>query len=482
MSRTVPYPYQKEGVKKVEQWFNGRALLADEMGLGKSFQALYWAWKYLPEDPPGPIVVVCPAHLKLNWKREAAKHLGIRAEVLYGQTPPDGRLPPTNPNQVYIINYDILTPPHWKKKMPVPEDSWLYYLTELQPRLVIADEVHYIKNPQTARSRALAELCCGIEHLLFLSGTPLTKSPLDLWPALNILKPRLFPGRFTFACDYTHTYKAPWGWVHKGGRNLDELHRILLRTCMVRRTKAEVLSQLPAITRAVVPMEVDLREYHRAESDFIGWLEDQDPAQAEKARKAEELTKINYLKRLAGRLKLKSVIDWVTDFFESSESKLLLGAIHYAVTEPIVEAFKDRAVLVDGRMTSTEKDEACQRFNLHPDTDLCVGNLNAAGTGWSCRSTSTVAVCELPWTPGEVLQFEGRIHGLERGIPGTAAMVYYLVAAGTIEEDLCRVLQDRQVVLDQTLDGAVQENSLDVYDQVKAAMLKRVAARQKVKR
>lgn len=472
---TTPYQYQKDGVRTIHQRFDGRAIIGDEMGLGKSFQALLYAYKYLPEDPPGPIVITCPATIKINWKREVAKHLGMRAEVLYGEKVPVDTPRPHDPNgQLYVINYDILRQRR-RKDGPAPDRSrdWSAWLNRVQPRLIIGDEIQYIKNGRAARSKAFRLLTRGVPRILALSGTPLTNSPLDLWPILNVLFPDLFPSRFEFAVRYTNARKRFWGWEFKGAKNLDELHAILRETCMIRRLKVDVLDQLPAKTVTVVPIEVDLTEYYKAEADFIGWLEQKAPTLALRAAKAEQITRLNFLKGFAGRLKVDPVISWVDDFFESSEGKLLLGAIHRKVTYPIVDAFGRRATLVDGDLSDKQKQACFDRFNLDPTCWLMVGNLQAAGVGWSCTATSDVAVIELPWTPGELEQFIARIHGLERGIPGVAANINILVAAGTIEEDLCEIIQTKQGWLDQVLDGRPRADSLDVYDQLKEKIVLR---------
>lgn len=480
---TKPYQYQKHGVRIVHEHFDGRAIIGDEMGLGKSLSALLYAYKYLPEDPPGPIVITCPATIKINWKREVAKHLGMRAEVLYGEKVPVDYPHPHDPNnQLYVINYDILRQPR-RKKAPSPDRTrdWSSWLNHARPRLIIGDEIQYIKNGRSGRSKAFRNLCRDIPRVLALSGTPLTNSPLDLWPILNVLFPQLFPSRFEFAMRYTNAVKRWFGWQFPGARNLDELHSILRNTCMIRRLKADVLDQLPAKTVTVTPIEVPLRDYHRAEDDFLGWLDGESPGLAARAAKAEEITRMNYLKGFAGRLKVEPVISWVDDFFESSESKLLLGAVHRRVTYPIVDAFGARATLVDGDLSDKQKQDAFDRFNLDPRCWLLVGNLQAAGVGWSCRSTSDVAIVELPWTPGELEQFIARIHGLERGLPGVAANINILVAAGTIEEDLCEIIQRKQGWLDQVLDGEPREDSIDVYDQLKKKIVLRSQSRKRAK-
>jgi SWI/SNF-related matrix-associated actin-dependent regulator of chromatin subfamily A-like protein 1 len=451
--QTDPFPFQRDDLRRVWRRFDGRAIISWDMGLGKTFGALNYAARYLDDDPPGPVVCVVPAHLKLNWKREAEKHLGIRVEILSKQRVPPDKLPPADPNQVYVLNYEILTPPLWRKRQPLPADSWAGWLANLSPRMVAVDEAHRVKNPAAACTRALNRLCKNSPSVLALTGTPLANSPADLWSIVNIVRPGLFPSELEFKIAFTHARKDWWGWTFRGAKDLDVLHRILSTECMVRRRKRDVLHDLPPVTRTVVPVEIDGGEYARAESDFVGWLDDEFPGMARGLGQAQSLAKTGHLKRLAGRLKVDSVVQWVSDFLENTDGKLLLGALHYAVTGPLMDAFRGRAVLVDGTIDGVEKDRRTYRFNHDPKIRLLVGNVTAAGTGWNCTATSDVALCEVPWTPAEVEQFLSRVSGIGRGT-GDPVRVWFLVAADTIESDLCEVLDRKQAWAVQAIDGA----------------------------
>lgn len=463
--------FQKDGVRAICD-NGGRALLSDEVGLGKTVQALYYAWRYLPEDVAGPIVVVCPSHLKIHWQREALKHLGMRVEILSGQRPVD-KLPPLRPNHVFVINYDILTPPNWKSRTPIPKDSWLWYLLKLKPRLVVLDEGHYVKKRTTARTRGCKALCHQAPHALVLTGTPLANKPGDLWSILDMLRPGMFPSEFDFLARYTHLSKRRWGWMSRGAKNLDELHQLLTREVMIRRRKQDVLSQLPAVTYTVMETAVKMKEYRKAESDYIKWLAETSKEKADRATKAIEISRLNGLKQLAGWLKVDSVVASTEDLLESTDGKLLLGAVHHKVTDKLMDAFGRKAVLVDGDLNHREKQAAFDRFNLDDNCRILVGNLQAAGTGWSCTSTSNADICELPWVPAEVEQFAGRIHGIERGLPGTAAHVRFLIAKDTIESDLCQILQEKRTWASEAIDGEKHHGGLDLYEQVRGLIKQR---------
>ncbi len=472
MLKTKLYSFQREGVRRLVE-FDGRAILADEVGLGKTVQSLYYTWRYLPDDPAGPVVVVVPSHLKINWQREAQKHLGLRVEILSGQRPPPDKLPPVDPNQIFIINYDILAPPHWKAGTAPPTDSWLIWLTKLKPRMLICDEGQYAKQSSAARTRAVRYMAKRTPRVLILTGTPLANKPVDLYSLVQIVDPTIFPSKHDFLSRYSYYSKKWYGWVSKGARNLEELHRILSDTVMIRRRKQDVLEQLPHVQFTVIPIEVDLREYRKAEKDFIGWLAKKSPTMAANAAKAIEITKLNGLKQLAGQLKVDAVVRWSHDLLEETEGKLLLGAVHHSVTGPLMDAFGDKAVKVDGGLTHQQKQAAFDAFNLNPKCRVLVGNLQAAGTGWSCTATSDAALCELPWVPSEVEQFIGRLHGIERGIPGVVSHVRFLVAEDTIESDLCSLLQTKREWAAAAIDGIESPGGIDLHAEVRKLIQRR---------
>lgn len=451
---TQPRPYQQAGIRRIER-FAGRALLADEMGLGKSLQCLFWVRDFLDK---GPTVIVCPAHLKWNWQREAARHIQRNAVVLESRNPPPskGRY---SSDTIFVINYEILP-------------FWLKWLRQHNPKCVIPDEVHHIKNRSTKSYKAVAGLCVGVPHLIAVSGTPLTNRPAELFPILNLLRPDKFDSFWSYATKYCPPKKKPWGWEFNGATNLPGLHKRLKRTCMIRRLKSDVLRDLPRKRRYIVPVPIDNQsEYTQASKDIIKWLMKTKPQKAKKARSAERLVQMTYLKQLAAMLKIKSVIKWVDNFLEESNEKVILFGIHRDVLGPIYKHFQKKAVIVDGSLAGRKRQLAFDKFNHNQGCRLLVGNIQAAGTGWSAKA-STVAFAELDWRPAMHTQAEDRIYGLERGVEGTAASIYYLYARNTIEDKLVRLLQSKQDVLDSILDGFETEDGLNLFDLLEDSLLK----------
>jgi len=394
-------------------------------------------------------IVICPASLKYNWEREALTHIGVRAAVCSGRKPPKRRSIFVK-HRIIIINYDILA-------------DWREYLSSLKPDLIIIDEAHFCKNPESQRSRNVTALCKEVPHIIALTGTPLTNRPAELFPILHILWPKHYSKFQRFAWKYCDPQRNFRGyWEYKGAKNLDLLHARLKKRGMIRRLKRDVLKDLPPITHNVVLLDIKNRkEYDDAEKDFIQWLQKKSPAKANKAMRAERMVKRGYLRRLIGELKLQAVKEWIDTFFEETDDKLIIFGIHKKVLKPLQEHYHSRSVLLDGSVTGRKRQLAVDKFQKAPKTKLILANVQAGGTGYTLTASRTVGMIEIPWTPGEVNQAVARAHRISqtRGV-----MCYYLVVRDTIEYDLIRLIQHKQGILDNVLDGGVPANSGDLMD------------------
>lgn len=450
---TVALPYQLKGVRKIEH-FNGRALLADDMGLGKSFQSLLWSQNH-PEIKP--IIILCPAFLKSNWVRECRKHFGIQAQVLNGRTPP--KRTQLIQHKIVIINYDILGP-------------WMKYLKRMKAKLLIIDESQNLQSTSSKRSKYTKKLSLSIPHVIALSGTPLLNRPAELFVTLNIIRPDKYGSMAEFGGKYCGRKLTPWGWQYRGARNLDELHEELLVTCMIRRRKIDVLKDLPPKNRIIVPLDIDdRRQYDHASRDLVGWLKTISKKRANRAKKVERLVRMGYLKRLAAELKVKQVREWIENFLTETDEKLIVFGIHKAVLRPLHAHFKQTSTLIDGSVINHKRDIAVAQFLKHRKTRLMFCNIVAAGAGWSAKGVSNILFAELEWRPGLHTQGEDRAWGLNRGKEGVPLSCWYAVASGTIEEALCKVLQDKQKVITHTLDGDDSGDELDIYDLVEQMLI-----------
>lgn len=452
----TPFNFQRKAVRKLHH-FGGRALLADDMGLGKTFESLL----YVKEIEEYPVLVICPASMKYHWEREALSGIGVRALVLSGRKP--FRSTAKLRHKMVIINYDILI-------------HWLPWLLKRRFKVVILDECHKLGNRSNKWTVATRELCKAPKlRILGLSGTPVKNRPAELFSFLNIIRPDIYKSYFAFGFKYCEPRKRPWGWEFKGANNLDELHSELNRVCMIRRRKEDVLDELPAKTRIVIPLEIPdsaRKEYREAEADFLNWLRKKAPHLARKAKKAQRLVQFGYLRRLVAAAKLDACIQWIDEFLEESDEKLIFFGIHKSFLGPLKARYKKVCTFIDGSVTGKKRQQAVDRFTKSSKVRIMIGNIDAAGTGWNGTAASAVAMGEIAWNPANMIQAEDRPHRIGQK---KAVMAYWFVVRDSVEEDLCMMQQEKQGIFNAIMDGKKKRvDTVDVFDKLESALKERV--------
>ena len=443
----TPLPYQLESIKAIERC-KGRTLLALEMGLGKTLISLWW-WQKHPEAHPG--LVVCPASAKHVWEHEALQNIGVRPLVIEGVKAKALATGVARP-EIVIVNYDVL-------------HRWVEPLRAFGFRSLFVDECHYAKSTTAKRTKAVRAMAKGVRHVIAISGTPLLQRPIELFPVLQMLRPSVFPSRWAYAHEYCNPRWTPWGWKYDGACRLPELHDLLEQIVMVRYRKQDVLPELPEKIRRVLPLSLsDEGEYLEAKHSFLAWLGRKNPVRLLAAERAEALVKLGYLKQLAARLKLRAAVEWVNEWLANyPDEKLVLFAVHRKAIEALERRVRAKSITVDGSVTGRQRKAAVDQFQQDRKTRVFIGNVRAAGVSITLTAASTVAFVELDWVPAVHTQAEDRIHRIGQQ---QKSWIWYLVAAGTIEEQLCEILERKQRVVTGVLDGSAETDELDVHRQL----------------
>ena len=442
-------PFQRAGLEFIEAT-GGNCLISDSMGLGKTVQTL----AYLQLHPEmRPVVIVCPASLKLNWEREARSWLETedRIEVISG-----GKVHELD-SDIVVINYDILK-------------KWTQALQSINPQILILDESHAVKSQKRSkkmpdgttrrvdvgRSKAAKDLASITPHKILLTGTPILNRPSELWNQLQIIDPAQYTDKrfFQWHKRYANAYKSRFGWDFSGASNLEELAQSL-KSIMIRRTKKQVLAELPDKRRQTILIPIDnRREYDTAESDFLTWIAEQKGADAaDRVSHVEELAKIEVLRQIAVRGKTKQAIDWIKNFLSTGE-KLVVFATHRETINALMTAFGEGTVKIDGGVSSEKRQAAVDAFQNDPETRLFVGNIKAAGVGITLTAASDVVFLELDWTPALMEQAEDRLHRISQK---NAVNCYYLLAEKTVDASIAAMLERKRDVIDRITED---ENTL----------------------
>ncbi|WP_195579093.1 DEAD/DEAH box helicase [Bacteroides intestinalis] len=450
-----PYPYQLKGIARGLEL--KRFMNCDEPGLGKTLQSI----ATINLANAFPCLVICPSSLKINWQREWEKFTDKKAMVLTDKVRDTWTFfYETGMHQVFIVNYESL------KKYFVQRIKksvgWTLRDVEFRNSIqlfksVIIDESHRCKSSSTQQAKFCKGICSGKEWIIELTGTPVVNKPKDLVPQLSILN-RIddFGGYKNFVNRYCNGQNE--------ASNLKELNYMLWKNCMFRREKSLVLTDLPEKIRQVNTCEITNRkEYTDAERDLIMYLQKYKNADDEKIHKAmlgEVMVRINILRQVSARGKIRDAVEFVKDFRENNQKIILFCSLHEVVDQ--LKFHFPTAVSVTGRDSQDEKQRAVDKFQNDPDIDIIICSIKAAGVGLTLTASSNVAFIEFPWTYADCTQCEDRAHRIGQK---NSVTCYYFLGRKTIDERVYNIIQSKKKIA-KAVTGSTEEIEENIVDMV----------------
>ena len=392
---------------------------------GKTVEALGMI-NALPESETKRILVICPASLKINWARESRRWLVQPREVAIAESKNFPR------SDFVICNYDILKK-HHDTICAAPWD------------ILIADEVHFLKSSRAIRTlevlggreKKKEGEKHGVKHdpiparrRIFLTGTPILNRPIEIWSIAHALAPGEFPDFWKFTQRYCDSHNSGFGWDMSGASHLDELQLKLRASCMIRRLKSEVMTELPPKRRSIIPVApegcegvvqaekaaydrhiertADLRarvELAKASEDYGDY--EQAVAGLKEANQVA-FTEMALLRHDTARAKVPFVVEHIKACLEEV-GKLVVFAHHHDVIDALCEgAGWGQVVKLTGEMKIEDRQQAVDRFQKDPSCKVFVGSIKAAGLGITLTAASHVIFAELDWVPASITQAEDR--------------------------------------------------------------------------
>ena len=391
------YQFQKEGIEFAAR-HHGRILLGDEMGVGKTVQALAMSYLY-KED--WPLLILTPASLKLNWRDEILTWLTDipPSQVEVVQNSKKGL---KEKKLIHILSYDLA------KNIEAT-------LSQKTFNIVIADEVHYLKNRDAKRTKILAPLMKQCKRIFLLSGTPMLSKPLEIFVPVQILRPDIFKVFRAFGNRYCNPKPTPFGIDWTGSSCPGELHQILQHIGMIRRLKKDVLSQLPPKTRQKIEIQTDKKKVKEVkailehlnvkernmlfqkENMMIGGGEGEGGQEKESSTIGSA-----YIK--SGEAKQKGICEFVSMLLES-KTKFLIFAHHLLVLDFIEETVKKNKwkpgyIRIDGSINANKRHELISKYQKDEHCKIAILGLTASSQGITLTASSTVVFAEMHWTPG----------------------------------------------------------------------------------
>jgi SNF2 family DNA or RNA helicase len=452
-------PYQRAGVKYAAA--ARRTFIADDMGLGKTIQAI----ATVELTQAYPCVVVCPPTLVLNWAKEYEKWLPYRkvATVKNRKDFPDPGY------EVLIVGYSNIKA--WEQQLK----NHAGY---------VFDESHYCKSLDAQRTKAAIKAAKTAPQegvVLCLTGTPVTNKPAEYAAQLEILgKIGDFGGRWGFYRRYCNAFRDRFGqWNIEGHSNLDELNERLRGNCYIRRTKEQVLDELPPVRhhRMVVDGTAGgMKEYRKAEADIVNYLMERAREIAEelglpagsaavrarmRAEGNEHLVRIGVLRKLAARAKMPAVTELVESYLNEGK-KVVLAAHHREIVDELASKYGNLKIQGQMKVEEVERHKAAFQELPASEAPSIVLSIQAAKTGHTLTAAQDVVFVELPWTWADIEQTYSRCHRL--GQKGSVTATFVL-CADTIDEQMFDLVEQKRDVVGTAVDGlTVASSSQGVLD------------------
>lgn len=419
------YPHQADGVAFLIS--KKRTILGDDMGLGKTRQAIVAMEAAKPE---GAVLIVCPASLKLNWRREIL------------MVDPDARIEvigfdnePTTDTRWIIVNYDLLR----KHADRLHGVDWCG---------VILDEAHFIKNKSQRTTHCLKLLgvqeaarapLVGPEYVFLLTGTPMTNRPRDLFNLLRCVGHPSSRSFLSFAKRFCDAYRNDYGWVTTGASNIGELN-LLMKEVMLRRKKDEVLD-LPPKIRSWIPVDIQASKAAlNAIESFLNWYAQTDP---ERPNDTQFLAKLTRVRVALHKAKHNSVSERIKDVVASGEKVIVFTCFNEGVEKHLAK-LGSSAVKITGDCSAKERMDAVDSFQDDPDVKVVVCNIVAAGVGITLTAGTHVIFQDLDWVPANHAQAEDRCYRMGQTKRVT---VEYFHAEGSLDAYIAELLSRKMELI-----------------------------------
>ena len=422
-SHRPPLEHQKEAIQKLLE--NKKFILADDMGLGKTTSTIISAL----ETGAKKVLIICPATLKINWKREIENYSDRPIYIAESKNF-------STEHDFVIANYDIIKNFHDPKKK---EDS---IILKTQFDLVIIDECHMIKNPQAIRTKLINDIVKKTERLWLLTGTPMTSRPMDYFNLLSLVDSPVAKNWLAYAVRYCAGYQFNAGgrkiWNVTGASNLEELRDRTSGT-ILRRLKENVLD-LPDKIITPVYLKLKSKAYEDVMGEYYDWY-DKNPEESKSL--TVQFSKLTKVRQIIADEKIHQTIEIAENIIEQGKKVIIFCNFTDSLNK-IVEHFGKTAVKLDGSMAQHERQYSVDQFQENEKIKVFVGNIRAAGTGITLTSGDAVIFNDLSFLPSDMAQAEDRAYryGQKNNV-----LVYYPIYQNTIENIIYDIVNNKKKVI-----------------------------------
>ena len=439
-SHRPPLSHQKEAIQKLVE--NKKFILADDMGLGKTTSTIIAAL----ESGSKKVLIICPATLKINWKREIENYSDKSVYIAEGKNF-------STEHDFVIINYDIIKNFHDTKKKAESQILGANF------DLVVVDEAHYIKNATAQRTKLINDIVKKVDRLWLLTGTPMTSRPIDYFNLLSLIDSPVAKNWMAYAIRYCQGYQFNVGgrkvWNVMGASNLEELRDRTLGLTL-RRLKEDVLD-LPDKIITPVYLRLKSKLYEEVMGDYYNWSEG-NPEESKSL--TVQFTKLTKVRQIIADEKITQTIELAENIIEQGKKVIIFCNFTDSLNK-IVEHFGKSAVKVDGSMSKPERQHSVDSFQENDKVKVFVGNIKAAGVGLTLTAAEAVIMNDLSFLPSDHAQAEDRAYryGQKNNV-----LVYYPIFENTIEGIIYDILNNKKQVIATVMGD--NQNTGDIVEEI----------------
>ena len=443
--------YQLKGYRwmmRLDSWGAG-ACLADDMGLGKTIQTIA---VLLNKAKKGASLVLAPTSVISNWKNEIERFAPSLHTVMLNEMDSDTRaaeVKKASANDVLLVTYGIVC----TETDILSKKTW---------NVVCLDEAHTIKNRETKTAQAVYLL--NSETKIALTGTPLQNHLGELWSLFNFINPGMLGSYESFR----QRFVIP---IENGDKERQQLLRRIVLPFILRRTKKEVVKELPEKTEIIYKVELSPEEIHTYE-----YIRNKAKRQLEEEHKVSvsvlaEITKLRLAACAIGLVrkelnfhssKLEQMMHLVNEIYQGN-NRILIFSQFTSFLKMVKERLDEEKIdylYLDGTTTMKQREDMVKRFQ-NGEGGIFIISLKAGGLGLNLTGANYVIHMDPWWNPAIEQQATDRAYRIGQNQEVT---VYHLIASHTIEEKILRLHQTKRDLSDSLLEGADVSHKLTEED------------------
>lgn len=412
-SGKTPFAHQIE-MAKLAIW-RKKSIIAGDMGVGKSIASLLAA-----RNIGNPIIVVCPASLIDNWKKEA-DYVGVKLKDVWSY----GKMPDKYP----------------------------------APFTLIADEAHAFQNPSSQRGKKFLKLAKEADAVMAVTGTPIKNGrPINLMPLLMACEHEIVKDPSYYQIHYCNARKTPWSrWDCNGARNLTELHA-RTKDVLFRKTKEQCLDLPPKIRQKVKVKVADETKY-KAEIDRLidqFNVEIPDPMAMTRQQAMGFMMKA---RRIASIGKVAGACEVIDEVLEQGR-KVVVFTAFIDSAKMLAEKYKDKSLLLIGETNVSIRQNIVDKFQNDPVRRVFVATFGAGGVGITLTASTNAVLVDRTFVPADADQAESRCHRI--GTTGTVICSW--LQLDELDEKVDKIIESKEENIELILEGkrkTVNKNSAE---------------------